>query len=98
MFGQGPQVLRCPVCQAMAPVGTAYCVSCRTSLAGVVPTPANITGQPQQGGFLQGNNGKIAMGVLGGAAAAIGGEMLLHGFEDRGDGRYGLWPSPSSSS
>jgi hypothetical protein len=37
--------------------------------------------QGQQGGFLQGNGGKFAMGALGGAAAIIGGEMLLHGVE-----------------
>ena len=34
------------------------------------------------GGFLQGNGGKYAMGALGGAAAVIGGEMLLHGLEN----------------
>lgn len=87
MMGQQPMVLRCPVCQAMAPLGTPNCVSCRTSLAGVVPTPATM--QPGQqgglGGFLQGNNGKMAMGALGGAAAVIGGEMLLHGLENAGD-------------
>ena len=40
--------------------------------------------QGQQGGFgnmLQGDGGKYAMGALGGAAAVIGGEMLLHGVE-----------------
>lgn len=84
MMGQQPMVLRCPVCQAMAPMGTPNCVSCRTSLAGVVPTPANIAVPGQQGGiggFLQGNGGQMAMGALGGAAAVIGGEMLLHGLE-----------------
>jgi hypothetical protein len=42
-------------------------------------------GQQQQGmgGFLQGNNGKLAMGALGGAAAVIGGQMLLHGIENK---------------
>lgn len=34
------------------------------------------------GGFLQGNGGKYAAGALGGAAAVIGGEMLLHGLEN----------------
>ncbi len=84
MLGQQPMVLRCPTCMAMFPVGTAFCQSCRTSLAGVVPTPANMpmAGQ-QQGGFLQGNAGKFAIGALGGAAAVIGGEMLLHGIENR---------------
>ncbi len=34
------------------------------------------------GDFLQGSGGKLAAGALGGAAAVIGGEMLLHGFEN----------------
>ena len=65
-------------------MGTAYCNSCRTSLAGVVPVPATMAGQQQGGigGFLQGNGGKVAMGVLGGAAAVLGGEMLLNGVEN----------------
>ncbi len=91
MMGQGPMVLRCPVCMAMAPLGTPNCVSCRTSLAGVVPIPANMPAQGQgQGNFLQGNGGKYAMGALGGVAAVVGGEMLLHGLENRveGDGGY----------
>ena len=33
------------------------------------------------GGMMQGNGGKYAMGALGGAAAIIGGEMLLGGVE-----------------
>jgi hypothetical protein len=57
--------------------------------------------QGQQGGlgsFMQGNAGKYAMGALGGAAAAIGGEMMLNGLVngvenrvegDRGYGGYG---------
>jgi hypothetical protein len=96
MMGQQPMVLRCPVCQAMAPLGTTNCVSCHTSLAGVVPTPENMAMQGQQGGlgglggFMQGSGGQLAMGALGGAAAVFGGEMLLHGLEgrDRDDG-YG---------
>jgi hypothetical protein len=72
---------------AMAPLGTPSCLSCHTSLAGVVPTPANMPapGQQQQGmgGFLQSGNGKMAMGALGGAAAVLGGEMLLHGIENK---------------
>jgi hypothetical protein len=81
----------------MAPIGTTNCVSCHTSLAGVVPTPENMPVQGQQGGlagglggFMQGSGGQLAMGALGGAAAVIGGEMLLHGLEgrDRNDG-YG---------
>src|SRR6266446_293749 len=85
MLGQQPMVLRCPVCMAMAQLGTPSCPSCHTSLAGVVPTPANIPAQGQQGGmsgFLQGSGGKMAMGALGGAAAVLGGEMLLHGVEN----------------
>lgn len=98
MMGQSPMVLRCPVCMAMAPLGTPACPSCRTSLAGVVPTPENTMAmQGQQGGglggFMQGNGGKYAMGALGGAAAVVGGEMLLgglvNGVENRGDGGYG---------
>jgi hypothetical protein len=37
----------------------------------------------QQGGFFQSDNGKLAMGALGGAAAVIGGQMLLHGIENK---------------
>ena len=90
MMGQQPMVLRCPTCMAMAPLGTAYCLGCRTNLAGIVPTPAAMPVQGQQGGvggFLQGNGGKYAMGALGGAAAVIGGEMLLHGFENNIENR-----------
>jgi hypothetical protein len=47
-----------------------------------VPIPA----QGQQGGlggFLQSGGGKLAVGALGGAAAVLGGQMLLHGIEER---------------
>lgn len=84
MVGQQPMVLRCPICMAMSPVGTANCPGCRTNLAGVVPTPAGMQQQGQQGGFgnfMQGSGGNMAMGALGGAAAVIGGEMLLHNIE-----------------
>jgi len=84
MVGQQPMVLRCPTCMAMSPMGTPNCPSCRTSLAGVVPTPSYASMPGQQGGlgnFMQGDGGKYAMGALGGAAAVIGGEMLLHGVE-----------------
>jgi len=87
MLGQQPMVLRCPTCMAMAPLGSPQCVSCRTSLSGIVPTPANMPAQGQQGGFFQSNNGKLAMGALGGAAAVIGGEMLLHGLENNIENR-----------
>ena len=33
------------------------------------------------GGLFQGSGGNMAMGALGGAAAVIGGEILLHEFE-----------------
>jgi predicted amidophosphoribosyltransferase len=97
MMGQQPMVLRCPVCMAIAPLNTSACVSCHTSLAGVMPTPADMAYQGQQagglGGFMQGNGGKYAMGALGGAAAVIGGEMMLNGLvngiENRVDGDMG---------
>jgi len=37
--------------------------------------------QNQQGGMFQGPGGNMAMGALGGAAAVIGGEILLHELE-----------------
>ncbi|HEU5374379.1 MAG TPA: zinc ribbon domain-containing protein [Ktedonobacteraceae bacterium] len=87
MLGQQPMVLRCPVCMAMAPMGTPNCPSCHTSLAGVVPTSSVAPAQGQQqggfGGMLQGRGGNMAIGALGGAAAVIGGEMLLHNLEHR---------------
>ncbi len=91
---QQPMTLRCPVCMAMAPIGTANCPGCRTSLANVVPTPMNMPVQGQQGmlgglgNMFGGNGGNMAMGALGGAAAVIGGEILLHGVENRIDGGY----------
>jgi predicted RNA-binding Zn-ribbon protein involved in translation (DUF1610 family) len=84
MMNQQPMVLRCPICMAMSPLGTPNCPSCHTSLANVGPTPANIPMQNQQGGpggLFQGSGGNMAMGALGGAAAVIGGEILLHEFE-----------------
>lgn len=104
MMGQQPMVLRCPICMAMSPVGTANCPGCHTSLAGVAPAPAAMQQQGQMGGlggFLQGGSGgNMAMGALGGAAAVLGGEMLLHevergherreyGYERRDDGLLG---------
>ncbi len=91
MMGQQPTALRCPTCMAMAPVGSVACASCNTSLAGVVPTPVMAQGQQNgMGGFLQGNAGKYAMGALGGAAAVLGGEMLLHGVENSIEGDMGM--------
>jgi Double zinc ribbon len=100
MMNQQPMVLRCPICMAMAPLGTPNCLSCRTSLAHVTPPTANMPMQNQQGGMFQGPGGNMAMGALGGAAAVIGGEILLHelehgfdrnrGYGDRGgDGLLG---------
>lgn len=83
-YQQQPMILRCPTCMAMSPLGTPACPSCRTSLAGIVPTPAMMPNQGQQGGLggmMQGNAGKYAMGAMGGAAAIIGGEMLMHELE-----------------
>ncbi len=100
-YQQQPMTLRCPVCMAMAPLGTPNCPGCRTNLAGVVPTPMNMPVQGQQGmlggigNMFGGNGGNMAMGALGGAAAVIGGEMLLHGVENsienrvEGDMGYG---------
>ena len=93
-YPQQPMVLRCPICMAMSPLGTPNCPSCHTSLANIAPTPANMPMQNQQGGMgglFQGSGGNMAMGALGGAAAVIGGEILLHEFEhgfdrNRGDG------------
>ena len=76
---------------AMSPLGSSNCPSCHTSLANVVPTPANMPMQNQQGGMgglFQGPGGNMAMGALGGAAV-IGGEILLHEFERGGDGMLG---------
>lgn len=94
---QQPMVLRCPVCMAMAPLGTPNCLSCHTSLSNVSPTPANVPMQYQQGGMggmFQGPGGNMAMGALGGAAAIIGGEILLHemerGFDRNRGGGDGL--------
>ena len=92
MMSQQPMVLRCPICMAMSPVGTSNCPSCHTSLASVVPTPANVQMQGQQGGLgglFQGSGGNMAMGALGGAAAVIGGEILLHEVERGFDGNRG---------
>jgi hypothetical protein len=103
-YQQQPMVLRCPICMAMSPIGTATCPGCHSSLAGVAPTPAMMQQQGQMGGlggFLQGGSGNnMAMGALGGAAAVLGGEMLLHeiergherreyGYERRDDGLLG---------
>jgi rRNA maturation endonuclease Nob1 len=89
MMNQQPMVLRCPICMAMAPLGTPNCLSCHTSLANVAPTPANMPMQNQQGGMFQGSGGNLAMGALGGAAAIIGGEILLHEIEHGFDGNRG---------
>lgn len=82
MLGQQPMVLRCPTCMAMSPLGTTHCPGCHTSLAGIVPTP----GYMQQGSYQQGGFGGLGAGALGGAAAVIGGEILLHEVEHRHEG------------
>lgn len=90
---QQPMVLRCPVCMAISPLGTAACPGCHTSLAGVAPTSGAVPvqGQPQGGlgGIFQGSGGNMAMGALGGAAAVIGGEIILHDIERGLGGGYG---------
>jgi len=100
MMNQQPMALHCPICMSMSPPGTPNCPSCRTSLANVVPTPANMPMQNQQGGMgglFQGPGGNMAMGALGGAAAVIGGEILLHEMEhgfDRNRGYGGNGDGP----
>jgi len=82
--------LRCSRCNNVAAPNTAFCAYCGTALV-----PAQFSGQgpqspppypqappaypqaPQQ----QSNAGKYLMGALGGAAAVIGGEILLHDVE-----------------
>jgi hypothetical protein len=90
-YQQQPMVVRCPICMAEAPVGTPNCLSCRTNLSNIVPTPASSNYPNQQsgmGGMMQGNGGKYAMGALGGAAAVIGGEILLNEVMDGGLGHH----------
>ena len=70
--------LRCPRCNAEAAPNTAFCAYCGTPLGNAPfdrrgPAPS----APQQ----QNNAGKYLMGALGGAAAVIGGEILLHDVE-----------------
>lgn len=77
--GSPAQALCCPRCNAQVAPNTAFCAYCGTALAasqfnGQVPQPPN---PPQQ----QNNMGKYLMGALGGAAAVIGGEILLHDVE-----------------
>lgn len=77
--GAPAQALHCPRCNAQAAPNTAFCANCGTALAasqfsGPVPQPSNPP--PQQN-----NAGKYLMGALGGAAAVIGGEILLHDVE-----------------
>lgn len=76
-------VLRCPRCNNVAAPNTAFCAYCGTALSssafggqGVQPQVPNQP-IPQQ----QHNAGKYLLGALGGAAAAIGGEILLHDVE-----------------
>src|SRR5690348_16722639 len=71
--------MRCPRCNNQAAPGTAFCVNCGTGLSAPqygAPNPNQPVPQQQQNDI-----GKYLIGALGGAAAAIGGEMLLHGAE-----------------
>lgn len=73
--------MRCPRCNNEAAPGTAFCAYCGSALSASqqqygAPYPNQPVPQQQQN-----NVGKYLIGALGGAAAAIGGEMLLHGAE-----------------
>src|SRR5260370_35341867 len=62
MAYQQPMILRCPICMAMSPMGTSNCPSRRTTLPGIVPTPANVQLQGQQsglGGIMKGTAGNV---------------------------------------
>jgi len=82
-------MIYCPRCNSGVAPGTAYCAYCGTALQmsqNVVQTPPyappaqppypNQPAPPQQN-----NAGKYIIGALGGAAAVLGGEMLLHDVE-----------------
>ena len=75
----------CPRChQSIAP-GTAFCAFCGLALQpnpyqGHIPPYAPPV-PPQPAPPQQSNVGKYMLGALGGAAAVIGGEMLLHDVE-----------------
>jgi len=80
----------CPRCNSAVAPGTAFCAYCGAALQmpqymSQTPPPymppaqppyPNQPAQPQQGGA-----GKFIMGALGGAAAVIGGEILMHDVE-----------------
>jgi hypothetical protein len=75
----------CPRCNQRVAPGTAFCASC-----GLALQPSPYQGQtppyappipPQPAPPQQSNVGKYVLGALGGAAAVIGGEMLLHDVE-----------------
>src|ERR1700727_3725667 len=80
-ISNGP--IRCARCNNEAAPNTAFCAYCGTALApaqsrGQGPQfPAPYPPAPQQ----QNNAGKYLLGALGGAAAVIGGEILLHDVE-----------------
>jgi hypothetical protein len=67
---------RCPTCNNEVASNMAYCSYCGSALR-VSPysSQAAYANQPQN------NMGKYLMGALGGAAAILGGEMLLHDVE-----------------
>jgi len=79
--------LRCPRCQSEAVSNTAFCSNCGSALqapyAGAQPSqyPQQPLYPQQQPPQQPKNAGKYLLGALGGAAAVIGGEILLHDVE-----------------
>ncbi len=76
---------QCPRCNQRIAPGTAFCAFC-----GLALQPSPYQGQtppyvppvpPQSAPPQQSNVGKYVLGALGGAAAVIGGEILLHDVE-----------------
>lgn len=81
--------LRCPRCNSESASNMAFCANCGTALQpsqyavqgpqypSAPPAPYPNQPVPQK----QNNIGKYLMGALGGAAAVIGGEILMHDVE-----------------
>jgi hypothetical protein len=75
----------CPRCHQSVAPGTAFCACCGLALQsrpyqGQTPPYAPPV-PPQPAPPQQSNAGKYVLGALGGAAAVIGGEILLHDME-----------------
>lgn len=74
----------CPRCNSGVAPNTAYCAYCGTALQAPQNAPYIPPAQPpypNQPAPQQNNVGKYMLGALGGAAAVIGGEILLHDVE-----------------